>query len=274
MLRPTFASHEPSVEVARITTWLRASVPASPTLLQKVPDPPLAKIEFAGRIETPLQFGAQNNLFGMLCQAGDCTKTGLAVVIGNSSGSPHCAPVTVELARLLVAADIDAFRIDFAGLGDSVAVDDAETYVLKPTGEGFFSRNRCARTTWLSRYRPTRPVFWRLPRIPCSASRSARLRSPVDKYAIISVENWIPDLVQLQVKVHCPTTLFQNLGSKHSWKRLILGAIDLRRLLAGLSNWCAGQVGSASRTLQGALRLRQTAEGFVKDSMRCLSGRT
>jgi len=55
------------------------------------------------------------------------------VIIVNHSGDPHQggSRLNVELARALAAQGLTSLRMDFAGLGDSVAPGDAETHVYE-----------------------------------------------------------------------------------------------------------------------------------------------
>ena len=133
MLRPSYASHEPPADVSRIVAWLRRSQHADPAPLLAAFKPPRAELRPAGCVETPLQFGADRNLFGMLCCPADGGEPDLAIVIGNSGGDPHYggARASVGLARWFAAHGITSLRMDFAGLGDSVAPDDAETHVYE-----------------------------------------------------------------------------------------------------------------------------------------------
>src|SRR5271166_1542437 len=131
MLRLNFRIHEAPAAVGRIAAWLRVAVEADRSGLQREYVPAEPEIRPAGCIETPLRFGAGAALFGILCRPSARAEGDLAVVIGNTGGDPHCAPLHVDLARQFAAAGIASLRIDFAGLGDSIAPGDAETNVLE-----------------------------------------------------------------------------------------------------------------------------------------------
>ena len=119
--RPTHLADEPFPDVGRLLAWLGPPVSSS----AEQPDVPAvdeACLTHAGCVETPHVFGAQGHLFGMLCQPDRTTAPGTIVIIGNTGGDPHdgFARFGVELARALAARGIASFRMDFAGLGDSV----------------------------------------------------------------------------------------------------------------------------------------------------------
>ena len=74
-----------------------------------------------GCIDTPLKFGPDNRLFGMLCRP-ERGSTEDMVLIPNGGREPSfgAARQNVVLARRLAQAGIASFRFDFAGLGDSL----------------------------------------------------------------------------------------------------------------------------------------------------------
>jgi len=104
-----------------VVQWLRQAVPAGslPAARPVVLEP--AVLHPAGCIETPLRFGPDSRLFGMLCRPDHGTAEEV-VVIGNAGHDPHygSARQPVVLGRRLAAAGVASFRMDFAGLGDSI----------------------------------------------------------------------------------------------------------------------------------------------------------
>jgi hypothetical protein len=128
MLLQTVHGDAPPLDAAPVLDWVRANFPqvAAGRLVAASPDYP--RLQLPGCFETPLQFGAGDGLFGMLCQPAD-RASGLAVIIGNTGRDPHygIGRFAVELARRLAAAGIASLRMDFAGLGDSVGPAGEET---------------------------------------------------------------------------------------------------------------------------------------------------
>jgi hypothetical protein len=121
MLQQTVHGDVPIVDLSRVIGWVSETAPSTPL--------PIAPMQLIGReglqppcyTEVPLCFGEGQRLFGILCRprqpVGD-----YAVLIGNTGRDPHygVARFGVEFARLLAAQGIASFRIDFAGLGDSI----------------------------------------------------------------------------------------------------------------------------------------------------------
>jgi alpha/beta superfamily hydrolase len=121
MLRPTFAIHEQSAAVDPIVTWLSNALPGGPNTTQR--DWSLEEVELnpGGCAETPIFFGPSHELFGILCRPYK-VQNRVVVLMGNSSGDPHCADAAVGIARNLAAEGVASLRFDFAGIGDSPAI--------------------------------------------------------------------------------------------------------------------------------------------------------
>lgn len=130
MLRPSYMSHEPPADVSRIVGWVSRSIPAVPVANVAVPS--TRTLRHPGFDEVPLRFGPDRRLFGMLCRPVG-TEDGVAVLILNSGGDPHYGSgrLNVDIARRLAQAGIASLRFDFAGLGDSLGPNDAETHLFE-----------------------------------------------------------------------------------------------------------------------------------------------
>jgi pimeloyl-ACP methyl ester carboxylesterase len=119
--RPTVWADEPFPNVERFLSWLGPTVPSS-AIQRALPPIDAPFLVHPGCVETPHLFGAEGHLFGMLCRPDRMAVPGKVVIIGNSGGHAHdgSARFGVEFARALAAQGIASFRMDFAGLGDSV----------------------------------------------------------------------------------------------------------------------------------------------------------
>jgi alpha/beta superfamily hydrolase len=121
MLRPTFAIHEQSVVVTPIVTWLNSAVPDSSNVARKDWTFEQADLHPEGCTESPIFFGPDHKMFGILCRP--CrVQNRVVILMGNSSGDPHCAGAAVAVARNLAAEGVASLRFDFAGIGDSAAI--------------------------------------------------------------------------------------------------------------------------------------------------------
>jgi pimeloyl-ACP methyl ester carboxylesterase len=116
----------PLADFAAAIAWLKASVPpASPMPLPI--DLPVAVLQPPGCIDTPLRFGPENRLFGMLCRPERDSPVDIVLIpSGGRESSSGAARQNVMLARLLAQAGIASFRFDFSGLGDSIGAPGKE----------------------------------------------------------------------------------------------------------------------------------------------------
>jgi pimeloyl-ACP methyl ester carboxylesterase len=123
MLRPSHHSGEPELDPAKLLDWLRHAVP--PGAPPRNAGRPLlgpAILNLPGCAETPLQFGTDGHLTGILCRPALDRAPGFAMLICNAGGNPRhgFARFGVECARALARAGFASLRFDFAGLGDSI----------------------------------------------------------------------------------------------------------------------------------------------------------
>jgi hypothetical protein len=110
----------PLADFARPLAWLAQAVPpgrASNTTVNL----PVVVLQPPGCVDTPMKFGPENKLFGMLCRP-ERGRSDDLVLIPNGGRDPSfgAARQHVVLARRLAQAGIASFRFDFGGLGDSV----------------------------------------------------------------------------------------------------------------------------------------------------------
>jgi pimeloyl-ACP methyl ester carboxylesterase len=127
--RPTHLADEPMPDLQRLMLWLQDHVPVRPGAASAPLPIADTGLRATGWIETPHFFGADGHLFGILCEPEPRERCERVVIIGNAGGDPHdgFARFAVEFARRLAQCGIASFRIDFAGLGDSInALDDPD----------------------------------------------------------------------------------------------------------------------------------------------------
>jgi alpha/beta superfamily hydrolase len=136
LLRPTFVNHEPIADTTFVVRWISNVCPNTTRQIASLflPDVVVQGNQWS---ETPVFFGSDNSLFGILCKPLHDNKT--VVIIGNSSADPHCAPNLVGLARHLAAQGVPSLRIDFSGVGDSVGSDPTGTHVFEVDRSADFS---------------------------------------------------------------------------------------------------------------------------------------
>jgi alpha/beta superfamily hydrolase len=271
MLRPAFMSHEASVDVSRIVDWLRRRVPDQSAPLRTASIPDGAELRPAGCTETPLQFGEDRNLFGMLCRPAGPKEAELVVVMANSGGDPHFGGgrVSVNLARQLATEGITSLRIDFAGLGDSTAPGDAETHVFETDRRPDIS----AAVDALSALGYRRFAVQGL----CSGAFHAFHAALADRRISVVL---LVNLPLLQWRAGQPVELLsykntsqflRRLGHIDRWWKLWLhGRLDLRARFVMLWAWLAGTAKTALRRLARQLGFTRCGS-FAQASMNRLS---
>ncbi|MBS0547170.1 MAG: hypothetical protein JSR24_05430 [Proteobacteria bacterium] len=98
--------------------WLRGAVPPAPN--DTIVHTDDAVLRLPGCVETPLRFGPDRRLFGVLCRP-ESGAAETAVLLGNAGHDPHYASArhAVTLSRKLARQGVAALRLDYASLGDS-----------------------------------------------------------------------------------------------------------------------------------------------------------
>lgn len=102
-----------------VREWITAAVPTR--AIDGTVKTEEAILRLAGCVETPLRFGPDRRLFGILCRPEGVLPQAV-VLIGNAGHDPHYASArhAVTLSRKLAAQGVASFRLDYAGLGDSI----------------------------------------------------------------------------------------------------------------------------------------------------------
>jgi len=274
MLRPAYMNHETQANVARIVEWLCQSVPgASARARALMPDP--AKLRPTGCIETPLQFGTDSSLFGMLCRPLGRTEADLAVVIGNSSGDPHpgFARVTVDLSRRLATAGFASLRFDFAGLGDSVAPEDAASHIYETNRVADFQ----AAIDALERLGYRRFAIEGLCSGALHAFHAALVDARVGYLVLVNLPFFeYPTGTKIEYSnslVENPMQAVQRVGLTEVWKRFLQGKLGMRHRLANQWVWLARKSMAEARQFAASLGFK-VSSGFAWDRMMRLSERT
>lgn len=119
LLEQELLDEVPLADFTPAIAWLKGAVPPAPPSTAAI-SLPVAVLQPPGCIDTPLRFGPQNRLFGMLCRPERGTPTDIVLIAtGGREPSYGAARQNVVLARRLADAGIASFRFDFAGIGDS-----------------------------------------------------------------------------------------------------------------------------------------------------------
>jgi alpha-beta hydrolase superfamily lysophospholipase len=259
--------------------WLEQAVPpgaASPSAAPapRNADPEPARLHPPGCIETPLNFGGDRRLFGMLCQPTQGAP-GDVVIIGNIGREPHygTARHTVAFARRLASAGIASLRIDYAGLGDSpgpAGREGVRSHVFN-VDRGPDVR---AAVDALEQRGFRRFALQGVCSGAYHAFHGALYEPRISELLLVNIPLYtLPDGdVRAHIEQRDLAPLIQRLVVRRSWQRLLSGQSDLRNVaLAQLANVRAK---GASKARRLAHRLGLGRErSFAQQSLATLSRR-
>ncbi len=224
-----------------VLRWLEQAVPAG-GLQQgatRLPHAEPAALHPPGCIETPLTFGDDRRLFGMLCQPTHGAP-GDVLIIGNIGREPHygTARHSVAFARRLASVGIASLRIDYAGLGDSLGPTGRET-----VRSHVFNVDRGpdvrAAVDALERLGFRRFALQGVCSGAYHAFHGALFEPRISELLLVNIPLYT--LPEGDVRAHIEqrdlTPLFQKLVMRQSWERLLSGQSNLRNVvLAQLAN--------------------------------------
>jgi dienelactone hydrolase len=235
LLRDDVQSEHPPADFASPLAWLRAAFPIETSGRAPVALPG-AVLRPPGCIETPVRFGPDARLSGVLCCPDDpSSAAGWAVVVLNTGRNPQCGVgrFGVEFSRRLAGIGVASLRMDFAGLGDSTGPAGQENHHT-----ALFDADRradiAAALDLLAGHGFTRFALQGL----CSGSYHAFQAALVDArvHALLllnlPVFTWTPG-ADTQFVIHKQTPPSRYLARAFNpadWRRLVRGEIELARL--------------------------------------------
>ena len=256
--------------------WLEQAVPVGDLQQSAAPLPraEAAELHLPGCIETPLTFGGDRRLFGMLCQPAQAPP-GDVVIIGNIGREPHygTARHTVAFARRLASVGIASLRIDYAGLGDSLGPPGREN-----VRSHVFNIDRGpdvrAAVDALEQRGFRRFALQGVCSGAYHAFHGALYEPRISELLLVNIPLYtLPDGdVRAHIEQRDLTPLFQKLVMRRSWERLLSGESNLHNVMvAQLANVRAK---CASKVRRLGQRLGLTREmSFAQQALATLSKR-
>jgi alpha-beta hydrolase superfamily lysophospholipase len=120
MQRDSHAAEVPRAAFDRVVHWVQ-SQPAAPTAPHLTDLAADTSISIGPAHETPIHFGPNRSLFGILSTPARLSPSAPAVLLLNTSANPRWgnARIAVDLARSLAADGLMSLRIDAPGMGDT-----------------------------------------------------------------------------------------------------------------------------------------------------------
>jgi dienelactone hydrolase len=236
LLRDDVQTEHPPADFTIPLAWLRTAFPIAPRPRGLIALPP-AILRAPGCTETPLRFGPDRRLSGVLCRPDrPYAAAGLAVVILNTGRNPQCGVgrFGVEFSRRLAGLGVAALRLDFAGLGDSTGPAGQENHHT-----ALFDTDRradiAAALDLLAGHGFTRFALQGLCSGAYHAFQAALCDPRVNALLLLNLPlfAWTPGQ-DTQFVIHKQTSPARYLArvlNPHDWRRLMRGEIELKRLL-------------------------------------------
>jgi alpha-beta hydrolase superfamily lysophospholipase len=118
--RDSFEAEVPHHAWAGVARWLH-TLPAPQIACGGVTPAGDAVLHVGATQETPIRFGADASLFGILTTSDRSSGDAPAVLLVNTSANPRWGNgrVSVDIARMLAAEGVTSLRMDAAGMGDA-----------------------------------------------------------------------------------------------------------------------------------------------------------
>jgi alpha-beta hydrolase superfamily lysophospholipase len=120
MQRDSHIAEVPHAAFDRIVRWVQ-SLPAAPDASSMADPDGDASVDVGPARETPIRFGPDTTLFGILSLPSRPSPHAPAVLLLNTSANPRWgnARIAVDLARGLAADGVVSLRMDASGMGDA-----------------------------------------------------------------------------------------------------------------------------------------------------------
>ena len=255
LLQEAIHVEPPLPDFTRVLAWTSrcvtaglASVGPAPTG-RRQPLPFRVSLKLDGCIEEPVRFGPNKHLFGVLCRPASGAK--LAVVITNTGRDPHfgIARFGVEFARCLAREGFTSLRMDFAGLGDSLAASPGPDSPLSSLFDTDRSADIGAAIDLLEATGYTAFAVHGLCSGAYHAFQAAQKDARIGSLLLLNlpVFEWRGgDSVRKAIWTSAPTRrIVQKMTSGATWRRILRGQAEIRpflqaqatRLLGGVRRW-------------------------------------
>ncbi len=274
LVRHKIIEEDTLADFGAVVRWLHAAVPAHATQTEiRTED---AILRLPGCVETPLRFGPDRRLFGILCRPEGVAKQ-TAVLIGNAGHDPHYASArhAVTLARKLALQGIASLRLDYAGLGDSIGPAGKERMLSH-----VFAVDRSADVG--AAVDALQALGFRRFGIEglCSgafhAFRAAVAEPRIGSVLVVNLPFFtLPGgnvLGYLEQKSHSPGAYFAKLFRPQTWATLASGKVDYRGIFSGqIGRLRARLTGKATGVARRIGLLPQ--QSFARQALSALAGR-
>jgi alpha/beta superfamily hydrolase len=133
LLTDPSSADPPRADLTQVADWIGTAAPAAGSSKRRVETCLAAAcLQDEAFIETAAQFGADNQVFGILCQAKQMLAAAPVLILLNTGANSHVGwgRQTVEIARRLASSGISTLRFDSSGIGETPDLQDRPTRVF------------------------------------------------------------------------------------------------------------------------------------------------
>lgn len=226
--------------------------------------------------ETPLFFGPDGALFGILSIPRRRDDRAPPVLIANTGANPRYSNArnAVHLARWLASRGIVSLRMDGSGIGDSAI----ETGERGQPYSGQADRDLAAAVAELHRRFPRPLLLIGMCSGAYHALRAAYDETRVGALALVNLQKFAWDegeSLSVVQRTTFRTTHFylSHLRSRAVWQRLMQGEINIGGITRALAGRALRRVLAASDPALGLLRHNESQVGHIRRQMRILRNR-
>jgi alpha-beta hydrolase superfamily lysophospholipase len=277
MLRDPYDNTVPHAAFAHIVDWHASAIAPQPAR-DHAPMPTVGDcvlLTAHGR-ETPVWFGPDNSLFGILSEPPQRDVQTPAVLIANYGANPRAgnARGAVMVARWLAAHGVASLRVDGAGIGDSAIETGERGQPYSPEADA----DLAAAVDELCRQSGSPVLLLGMCSGAYHALRAAYADARIGGLMLLNLQKFTwhtgESLSVVQRTTLRPTRFYiQNLATKNTLRRLITGEISIIRILRGLAGRVGRRIAAIADPALTILRGGETPVGQVRRQVRGLRQR-
>jgi alpha/beta superfamily hydrolase len=231
LLTDPSSADPPRADLTQVADWIGTTAPAAGSSKRRVETCLAAAcLQDEAFIETAAQFGADNQVFGILCQAKQMLAAAPVLILLNTGANSHVGwgRQTVEIARRLVSSGISTLRFDSSGIGETPDLQD------RPTRVFYVADSRAdvvAAVDWLETQGFRNPALSGICSGAYLAFQAAAVEPRLSAVAMINLQKFVWDENARLIVYSSVNYYLSMLRQPAVWLRLLKGDVDTRGIL-------------------------------------------
>jgi alpha/beta superfamily hydrolase len=226
LLTDPSSADPPRTDLTQVADWIGMATPAGGGGQR----PAAASLEGDAFIETAAQFGADNQVFGILCRAKQMLAGAPVLILLNTGANSHVGwgRQTVEIARRLASFGISTLRIDSSGIGETPDLQGRPSRVFYVTDA---RADVTAAVDWLETQGFHNPALSGICSGAYLAFQTAAVEPRLSAVAMINLQKFVWDENSRLIVYSSVNTYLSMLRQPAVWVRLLKGDVDTRGIL-------------------------------------------